>query len=464
MNMKTLNKIFMALLIGVIATGCDDLLELEPQASISDVVALSTPGNVQTALVGGYAALTGGNTWAGSYIYLTDIYAVPVNEVYFNGTFIAPREVNDKAILTTNGNVSGYWSESYNVINRANNVLGALDVFGNDASGAAKAEAEAKFLRAAAYYNLITVFGKAYNDGNPSNNPGVPLVLTPTRVVDESLQVPRNSVAEVYAQIISDLEDAKAGLPADNGFFANTYVASAMLARVHLVMGNYAAAGAEADRVISSGRYALFDDIRSNYTRTSNGSETIFAVQNTATEFSNSMAVFYAPTPYGRADIQVLDLHLENYEPGDERATLFTITGRGRMTMKYASTDPSVDPRRTNITLIRLAEMHLIRAEASVRTGTNVGGVAAVDEINAIRARVGLSPLASVTLADVLKERRNELMFEGLLLTDLKRLQGTTQSLTRQSIPWNDDALVFPIPDREMNVNESLTQNPGYGS
>jgi len=464
MNMKTLNKIFMALLIGVMATGCDDLLELEPQASISDVVALSTPANVQTAIVGGYAALTGANTWAGSYVYLTDIYAVPVNEVYFNGTFIQPREVNDKAILTTNSFISGYWSSSYNVINRANNVLDALDVFGDDASGAARAEAEAKFLRAAAYYNLITVFGKAYNDGNPGSNPGVPLILTPTRVVDESLQVPRNTVAEVYAQVISDLEDAKAGLPANNSFFANTYVASAMLARVHLLMGNYAAAGAEANRVISSGRYALFADIGDNYTRTVNGAETIFAAQNTATDFSNDMAIFYAPTPYGRADIQVLDAHLTNYEPGDVRATLFANTGRGRMTMKYASTDPSVDPRRTNITLIRLAEMHLIRAEASVRTGSNVGGVAPVDEINAIRARAGLAPLASVTLADVLKERRNELMFEGLLLTDLKRLQGTTQSLTRQSIQWNDDALVFPIPDREMNVNESLTQNPGYGS
>ncbi len=464
MNMKTLNKIFMALLIGVMATGCDDLLELEPQASISDVVALSTPGNVQTAIVGGYAALTGANTWAGSYVYLTDIYAVPVNEVYFNGTFIQPREVNDKAILTTNSFISAYWSSSYNVINRANNVLDALDVFGNDAAGAARAEAEAKFLRAAAYYNLITVFGKAYNDGNPGSNPGVPVVLTPTRVVDETLQVPRNSVAEVYSQIVSDLQDAKAGLPANNGFFANTYVASAMLARVHLVMGNYPAAGAEADRVISSGRYALFDDIRDNYTRSINGAETIFAVQNTATAFSNNMAVFYAPTPFGRADIQVLDAHLTNYESGDERATLFAATGRGRMTMKYASADPSIDPRRTNITLIRLAEMHLIRAEASVRTGSSIGGVAPVDEINAIRARVGLTPLASVTLADVLKERRNELMFEGLLLTDLKRLQGTTQSLTRQSIPWNDNALVFPIPDREMNVNTNLAQNPGYGS
>jgi hypothetical protein len=134
------------------------------------------------------------------------------------------------------------------------------------------------------------------------------------------------------------------------------------------------------------------------------------------------------------------------------------------MSMKYASSDPSVDPRRRNITLIRLAEMHLIRAEASVRTGSNVGGVAPVAEINALRARAGLTPLESVTLADVLKERRNEMMFEGLLLTDLKRLQGTTQSLTRLSIPWNDNALVFPIPDREMKVNTNLTQNPGYGS
>jgi hypothetical protein len=338
--------------------------------------------------------------------------------------------------------------------------LSALDVFGSDASTRARVEAEAKFLRGIAYYNLVQVFGKAYNDGSPTSNPGVPIVLTPTRAADESLQVPRNTVAQVYTQVLEDLNAAKAALPNTNGFYANTFVASAMLARVHLAMGNFPQAAAEANRVITSNRYSLFADIKANYVRIANGSETIFAVQNTATVFNNDMAVFHAPLPYGRADIQVLNPHLTNYSAGDVRGTLFVTTGRGRMSTKYASDNPTLDPRRTNITVLRLAEVHLIRAEANVRTGGSVGAPALTD-VNAIRARAGLPALTAVTLADVLKERRNELMFEGLLFSDMKRLQINTQGTTG-ALPWNSNALVFPIPEREMIVNKQLTQNPGY--
>lgn len=463
--MKSIKNLFLTLFISASLVGCNDLLDLKPQASISDDVALSTPGNVQTALVGGYASLASPNAWAGSYVYLLDIYAANVNELYFNGTFIQPREVNTKAILKTNSFISGYWATSYNIINRANNILAALDVFGSDTATRNKVEAEAKFLRAVAYYHLVVAFGKAYNDGTPSSNPGVPLVLTPTRVVDETLQVPRNTVEQVYTQVIADLNAAKAALPEGNGFYANTYTASAMLARVYLTKGDFANAATEANRVIASNKYSLFANVSDNYLRTSNGSETIYAVQNTATNFNNDMTVFYAPLSYGRADIQVLNPHLTNYESGDKRAALFVTTGRGRMTTKYGSTDAAVDGRRRNITILRLAEMYLIRAEANFRrTGNNAGtgSVTPLADLNRIRVRAGLAEKASVTLDDILKERRNELMFEGLLFTDLKRLQGTTASLTRASIPWNDNALVFPIPEREMLVNAQLTQNPGY--
>jgi starch-binding outer membrane protein, SusD/RagB family len=465
--MKIYKHLFLAFILAAAVTGCNDLLDLEPQASISDEIALSNPDNVETALVGGYASLGASNAYGGHYIFLTDIFAAPTNEIFFNGTFTQPREVNAKSILIDNTYMSGYWATSYNIINRANNVLASLDVFGDDTARRTRVEAEARFLRGTAYYNLVVAFGKAYNDGNPQNNPGVPLILTPTRAADETLEVARSSVAEVYDLVLSDLSFAMDNLPPTNGFLANTYVASAMLARVYLSMGNFQQAGAHADWVIGSGNYALFDEITENYVRTENGSETIFAIQNTATTFSNDMAVFYAPTAsFGRADVQVRDPHLDNYEPGDARADLFVDTARGRMTLKYASLDPSVDPRRRNISVLRLAEMMLIRAEVNVRlTGSGnpgIGDVTPEDDINPIRERVGLDPHGSVTLEQVLQERRNELMFEGQLLNDLKRLEGFTIDLTDQQVPWNSDRMVFPIPEREMNVNPLLEQNPGY--
>ncbi|KPP94638.1 MAG: SusD family sugar-binding lipoprotein [Bacteroidetes bacterium HLUCCA01] len=463
--MKKIKIYVLALFVGVAFTACDDLLELDPQASISDDIALSTPGNIQTAIVGGYAALSSVNAYGGSYVYLTDILAAPQDEIYFNGTFTQPREVNDKEMLISNSFVAGYWNTSYNIINRANNVLSAIDVV-TDAADRERLEAEAHFLRGVVYYNLVVAFGKAYNDGDPSSNLGVPLVLQPTRIIDDNLKVSRATVQAVYDQIIDDLEFARDNLPPDNGVFANEFTASAMLARVHLTMGNYTEAGTEASRVIESDNYTLFADIRENFNRTSNGSETIFAMQNTPTDFRNDMATFYTPQPYGRADIQIRDAHLDTYEAGDLRATLFVETGRGRMVTRYHDEDTSVDPRRTNISIIRLAEMHLIRAEANMRlTGSGVAGIGGVTpeaDLNPLRDRVNLAPLAAATLDDVLRERRAELAFEGHFLTDLKRLEGTTQSLAEGVVQWNDNSLVFPIPERETNVNENLVQNPGY--
>ena len=127
--MKRIKLLFLPLLAGAFLWSCTDSMELQPQASISDDVALSTPGNIQTALVGGYASLASANAYGGHYIFLTEIFAVPANEVFFNGTFLQPREVNAKQILTTNSFISGYWATSYSLINRANNILGALDVY-----------------------------------------------------------------------------------------------------------------------------------------------------------------------------------------------------------------------------------------------------------------------------------------------------------------------------------------------
>lgn len=463
--MKKQTNLILALLIGVTLIGCDSLLELNPQASITNDFALVTPANVQSALVGGYAQLGSADTYGGSYIYLSEIYAAPGNEVFFNGTFIDPREVNDKNIITTNAYVARFWTASYNVINRSNNVLSALDIFGTDTATRNRVEAEARFLRGAAYFNLVQLFGKAYNDGNPAVNPGVPINLIPTTTTDEIEQLPRNTVTEVYSQVVADLTAAKDGLGASNGFYANTYVASALLARVHLAMGNFAAAAAESDRVIASDEYALFDDIGDNYSRSENGSETIFAMQVTQTAGANDMAVFHSPTPFGRADIRIETIHLDNYELTDVRRTLFVTTSRGRMTTKYRST--TGDSRRFNINVLRLAEMYLTRAEANFRlTGSLVNGVGNVTpeaDINTIRTRAGLLPLPVVTLADILQERRNELMFEGVLFMDMKRNQVGTADRTGAPVAWNADRFTFPVPDRECIVNENLVQNPGYG-
>jgi hypothetical protein len=100
--------------------------------------------------------------------------------------------------------------------------------------------------------------------------------------------------------------------------------------------------------------------------------------------------------------------------------------------------------------------MYLIRAESNFRESTATGSTP-VNDINALRARAGASALAGVTLQDILDERRRELSFEGFALHDIKRLQGNVGPLN-----YDDNKLVMPVPQREMDANPNLIQNPGY--
>ena len=105
---------------------------------------------------------------------------------------------------------------------------------------------------------------------------------------------------------------------------------------------------------------------------------------------------------------------------------------------------------------MRIAEMYLTRAEANTRLGTAVGDTP-VNDLNTIRNRAGLPDVATATLADILQERRLELAYEGLRIHDIKRTKGSTGEFQ-----YNSPKLVFPIPQRELNVNKNLEPNAGY--
>jgi hypothetical protein len=100
--------------------------------------------------------------------------------------------------------------------------------------------------------------------------------------------------------------------------------------------------------------------------------------------------------------------------------------------------------------------MYLTRAEANFREGTAIGDEP-LNDINLIRQRVDLDPLATLTLDDILLERHLELAFEGHLIHDIKRTQSNVGDL-----PFDAPELIFPIPLRERNINPDLEQNDGY--
>ncbi len=457
--MKTRAHAIMVVALSVGLAACDGVLDLAPQASITDEVALSTPEGVQNTLVGAYDTFGGTNGYGGSFVYAMELYGSTQNEVIWNGTFFDQREVWQKNIPATNAVITGMWTAGYNTINRVNNVLSALDVVSTDPADPdrVRIEAEARFIRGTTYFELVRAFGKAYTNGDPAVNLGVPLITTPTRAIDEASNVSRATVAAIYTQIESDLTFAKNNLPTDNDIYATTFAASAMLARVHMSKGtasDYTAAANEANRVITLGGFSLEATFGDAFNQVENGDETVFSVVITPLDGTNNNQVYYASSGFGgRGDIDVADVHLDQYELTDVRRAFFHTDSGERHTNKFRNSG-------RNVVVVRLAEMHLTRAEANFRvTGTaaGVGGVTPLDDVNTVRVRASATPLLAVTLADIMAERRRELSFEGHIFHDMRRTGGNIDGEASTL-----DKFVFPIPEREILVNPNLQQNTGY--
>jgi len=468
-----MNKLFRALAVGttllaVPMAGCDKRLDIDPVNTVRANKALNTSADVESLLRAGYAIIGSVDLYGGRLQYIADLLGDPDgsdSEVFWGGTYSQPNEIYHKSIVKTNTFVAGTWTQAYQAINIANTVLANLSKV--TPSKQNRVEGEAKFIRGAMYFELVRAFAKDWSNGSPTANPGVPLVLSPTdvenpdAVAGAGAKIPRNTVAQVYAQALSDLTAAESklagsapGSPTATEF-ATTYTASGMLSRVYLQQRRYALAAVEADKVISSAAgFRLIRPISDEFASKINTNEDIFDLQVTVQSGANDLNTFYSVNGRG-GDISINDSFISQYDSTDARGQLFD----SNLSTKF-------DEVYGNIHEMRLAEMYLTRAEGNFRAGTSVGATPESD-LNTVRARAFRAlpsvplyvPLTSadVNLALILTERHLELAFEGFYLHDLRR-----NNLPVGNLPNTSPRLVLPIPQREIDVNPSLVQNDGY--
>lgn len=428
---------------------CNKELELLPQQSVEESVVLSTDQNVKRALNGAYDVLSSGWLLGGDIQLYNELLAADA-EILWTGTFNQPREVFGKNILTNNSYITNTWLEGFEAINVTNNILSAIDVV--LPADQNRIRGEALFIRAVVYFELVKLYALPYSDGNAATNLGLPLVLTPTREINEESFVSRATVAETYEQILEDLNAAEALVPVNNSVYGTKRAVSAYLSRVYLQMQDYANARDAANRAIGYSPTISLQPLSSVFNRDEFGGEDIFVIEVNNQDGANDMHLFWSIPAYGGrdGDVEILAKHLDLYEPNDERGELFYGTpSAGVRSLKWQQ-------QYKNLGIIRLAELFLTRAEGNIRLGTSVGDTP-LNDVNRIRQRAGLLPLLTVTLDQVLRERKLELAFEGQGISDAKRLQRTVDGL-----PYNANRLVLPIPLREMNANPALVQNSGY--
>ena len=463
-------KTIIYIIVGLLLAGCEGFLDLNPQQSISSETALTSSENIRLALNQAYVNIR--NAYGQQLFHCSELLA-DNGEIYFQGTYIQPRELINKDLVASSTWPQAAWQDLYKGIYICNQVIMNLDVV--DEADKDQIEGEALFLRGMCYFDLARFFAPTYQPGGSNTADAVPLVLG-----DEVDMYPfRASVEETYSQAQDDLEAAAPLLPEDEMFFANKYAAKAVLSRLYLMKEMWVEAANAANDVIESGLFGLSATPLAAFNHDANGVEDVFMFQQNNDDNLGSLngtgneglSTFYASTNVtGRSDFAMTDVVFNLYEEGDLRGaiqldlddgsdesdinSMFYLgfgndNGGGIFCAKWLNFE-------RNVTFVRLAEMYLTRAEANLENGSTIGDTP-VNDITAIRSRAGVTTPENIDLDFVRHERIRELIFEGQRLHDYKRWGWSVDDLA-----YSSPKLVLPIPQRERDVNKNLTQNEGY--
>ena len=415
--------------------------------------------------------------------------------------------------------VIGIWRAIYHAINRANSVIDNVPNIDMDTSLRDRIVAEAKFLRALHYFNLVRLFG------------GVPLHLKETKALDDATQ-PRATIDSTYKAIIADLQAAANVLPANYGTGnvgrATRGAAKTLLGKVYLQYGAFgggAAANQQAEvwlrQVMTDGGYSLLANYADIFFGPENNAEVIFDIQNTRVPgLGGYLCDQLVPrgTNFPYCDSQNPSFQAEwpffySYDANDKRKAaswLLTWTSRTGVVVNWDSTQTAVNnyglngpaPRKfldtqigaqdgaedPNFIVLRYADVLLSLAEA-INENSGPSGEA-YNLVNQVRTRAGIAPLTPGLSKQDFKdalflERRYEFVMElhghfdsqrnwswakarieanstNAARTQWNRSGTRNSSVPKATLTLTDKDKLYPIPQLAIQQNKKLSQNPGY--
>jgi len=470
--MKTIFNVYILmtglLVVAASFTSCKKLIEIpNPPSAITKEVQFADSLTTLSAVTGVYA-LNYGNGFAYTDVAFTALPALSADEL----TYVTVNDLQqfyNYSLTPLNSGVTRLWGNIYQSIYQVNSVLeGVTNNNSLSASFQKQITGEMEVVRALYYFSLVNFFGD------------VPLVTTTDYNVTGRL--PRSPVAAVYSQIMTDLADARKKLtvsyPSAGRARPNLYTAIALQAKVNLYQGNWQSAYNEADSVIQLGSYNL---VQTGLTKVFlNGStEAIWQIPG-AQAFSNGVpdAVAFVPGSVNSFPNYIITpFLLSAFEAGDQRLANWTgskvriVSGVSQTQYypyKYKNRLSTIAPAEDQM-VFRLAEMYLIRAEAAAHLGGGSNLEQALADVNTIRVRAGLlASTADVTsqaavLNAVMKERQTELFCEWAnRWYDLKRTGTAAAVLGAVKTGYTPNAALYPVPQAQRDLNNSLTQNLGY--
>lgn len=378
----------------------------------------------------------------------------------------------------------GYiWQKTYNVIANCNQLLywapKLHSSYPNYSDLIENTCAEALFMRALCHFDLVRVYAQNYTYTENASHLGVPIITWVPAVYDK---IARNSVKEVYAQIIKDLNDSANKFTSSyskNAYYASPLACKALLSRVYLYMGDYENAIKYASEVISKVQLTERKDYIKMYTSKDEiSSEAIFRL-NGYNQSSVIKKFFDYSGPKAAPSQKLKALFIYD---NDIRMDLFKIkaldpdTGIDKIYnntfIKYQCTDAISDEKKHyNTFILRASEMYLIRAEAQCKLGY-LDKAAEDIKILISRATGSLASEISLPYSNqesldklIMQERQRELCGEGHRFFDLARRhenidRHTDTNLTLLRLEYPDYRYVLAIPYIELTVNSMMEPNP----
>lgn len=469
-------------------TACDKFLSVDPPYTQDVENFFQTPEDYDRALTGAYDLLQAS--------FLT----MWIGEIASDNAIAGGESVNDSPGLhqidnMTHGGVNAelrnVFRWNYTGLTRANYILEHKDNI--DFPGKAHIIAEAKFLRAYYYFELVKFFGD------------VPLIIDRRIGIEEALQIARSPKAEVYAQIEKDLKDASEVLNpvASQKGRATKGAAMSFLGKVYLYQNKFTEAAATFDEVIASGSYSLTPSYVDLFSvANENNSETVFDVEYTGLEGGsygcliclegNAAVGFQGIRQYngpvygdgnsynlptqalydafssidGRRAATVLDIDAFIATQPNAASITYAIGAGGHTgyyNNKYIKRQGEIGLPDNDLTspvnyrVMRYADVLLMAAEAHYQLGHTS---TAQQLVNQVRGRASVPGIPVNSIEVIYKERRFELSGEGLRFFDLVR---TGQAATYIDGFVTGKHELFPIPQVEIDLTGgNWSQNPGY--
>lgn len=456
------------IMIGFVLSCSESFLELTPQQSVSDTEALTNLEDLNSSITGIYNEISDSYYYGRYMLLIPDVLA---DDVKRNAQANRIIDYAEHIQRVSDPDASNLWTGMYEAINAANNIINSnVEVVPTSEADKNHIIGEAHALRGQIYFDMVRLFAQHYTYTSDASHLGVPLILD----FDPARKPERNTVKEVYDQVISDMTTAislmKATSRSGNSNTLSSTSVKALLARVYLYKEDWTNAEAMATAVIGSGYSLVANGNYFDLWTTDNSTESIFEISMTESDNrgSNSIAALYIKEIYG--DYLPSNDVVSLYDPSDARMATFKVDPllAGEFAPYRVDKYPDVNGY-DNTKVIRLAEMYLIRAEARAYLGTNISG--AQQDVNVVRQRA-LPSAPNVTATgqalkdEIMLERRLELCFEGQRLWDLMRKKEdiVRTQCTRSicMIPYGADTTILPIPQLETDVNPNITPNPGY--